>query len=52
MDIGYHSLRHPYLTVRDIKTEKQYWLWLEKELRQSKKVLEEKLKIRINTLER
>lgn len=50
MDIGSHTLSHPYLTVRDKKTEEQYRTWLEKEMQQSKKILEEKLKIRVNTL--
>jgi peptidoglycan/xylan/chitin deacetylase (PgdA/CDA1 family) len=50
MDIGSHTLSHPYLTVRDKMSDGQYKVWLEKELAQSKKLLEEKLNIRVNTL--
>jgi peptidoglycan/xylan/chitin deacetylase (PgdA/CDA1 family) len=50
MDIGSHSLSHPYLTAREEMDEPQYQVWLEKELVQSKKMLEEHLKIRVKTL--
>jgi peptidoglycan/xylan/chitin deacetylase (PgdA/CDA1 family) len=50
MDIGSHALSHPYLTARDKMDEEQYQVWLEKELVQSKKMLEEKLKIPVKTL--
>ncbi len=50
MDIGSHTVSHPYLTARDKMNDEQYQAWLEKELAQSKKILEEKLKISVNTL--
>jgi peptidoglycan/xylan/chitin deacetylase (PgdA/CDA1 family) len=50
MDIGSHTVFHPYLTFRDKMNSQQYSLWLDKELTQSKKVLEEKLKIKVNSL--
>ncbi len=50
MDIGSHTVTHPYLTARNKMDEQQYKVWLEKELTQSKKVLEEKLNIPVNTL--
>ncbi|MCL6591024.1 MAG: polysaccharide deacetylase family protein [Firmicutes bacterium] len=43
MEIGSHTLTHPYLTVRNKMNEEEYQVWLEKEVTQSKKVLEEKL---------
>jgi peptidoglycan/xylan/chitin deacetylase (PgdA/CDA1 family) len=50
MDIGSHALSHPYLTSRDNMDDQQYHAWLEKELVQSKRTLEEKLQIRVNAL--
>jgi peptidoglycan/xylan/chitin deacetylase (PgdA/CDA1 family) len=50
MDIGSHALSHPYLTVRHKMDEQQYAAWLEKELAQSKKLLEENLKVKVTTL--
>jgi peptidoglycan/xylan/chitin deacetylase (PgdA/CDA1 family) len=50
MDIGSHALSHPYLTARDEMDEPQYQEWLERELVQSKKILEEHLKIQVKTL--
>jgi peptidoglycan/xylan/chitin deacetylase (PgdA/CDA1 family) len=50
MDIGSHALSHPYLTVRGEMDEQQYAVWLEKELVESKKMLEEHLKIKVTTL--
>ncbi|HEX3045168.1 MAG TPA: polysaccharide deacetylase family protein [Bacillota bacterium] len=54
MDIGSHALTHPYLTVRKQNgkqmDEAQYQVWLEKEVTQSKKLLEEKLNIPIKSL--
>jgi peptidoglycan/xylan/chitin deacetylase (PgdA/CDA1 family) len=50
MDIGSHGLSHPYLTARGKMDEGQYQVWLEKELVQSKKILEEKLTIKVKTL--
>jgi peptidoglycan/xylan/chitin deacetylase (PgdA/CDA1 family) len=50
MDIGSHSLSHPYLTARGKMDDAQYQIWLEKELTQSKKMLEEHLQIRVKTL--
>lgn len=50
MDIGSHTVSHPYLTFRDKMNDQQYKIWLEKELIQSKKILEEKLNTRVNTV--
>jgi peptidoglycan/xylan/chitin deacetylase (PgdA/CDA1 family) len=54
MEIGSHSLSHPYLTVRKQNgkqmDEEQYKVWLEKEVAQSKKVLEEKLNIPVKAI--
>jgi peptidoglycan/xylan/chitin deacetylase (PgdA/CDA1 family) len=50
MDIGSHTLSHPYLTARGKMDEAQYQAWLEKEVTQSKKMLEDHLKIQVKTL--
>ena len=50
MDIGSHTVGHQYLTVRKNMEEKQYQAWLVKEIGDSKKILEEKLNIRVNSL--
>lgn len=50
MDIGSHTVTHPYLTSRDKMNDEQYRNWLDKELVQSKKVLEQKLNTKVNTL--
>lgn len=50
MDIGSHGLTHPYLTARNGLNEEQYKVWLDKELVQSRKMLEEHLKIQVKTI--
>lgn len=50
MDIGSHTVSHPYLTSRDKMNEVEYQAWLEKELFQSKQTLEEKVGVKVKTL--
>ena len=50
MDIGSHSMSHPFLTKRNHLSAQRYHNWLKYELSDSKKVLEKKLNCRINFL--
>lgn len=50
MEIGSHTMFHPYLTIRNSLNRNCYLSWLQDELQDSKKILERKLKIRVNSL--
>jgi len=50
VDIGSHTVSHSNLNIKKGKTPEQYHQWLETELGESKKMLEQRLGIKVKTL--